>query len=86
MRCTTEQLRDWRAAADRAGAKFPRWVIESLDQALDLTGVAERLERRTTEVRAQRDDPGLIRKTHLEPEPRVQTHKFKPDFKKGMRP
>ena len=81
LRPSDRQAADWTRAAKEAGLSFNQWACGALDDA------AQQHRGVTPPAETERDDPGLIRKTHLEPveAPRVQTHKFKPDFKKGAR-
>lgn len=78
IRSSLEQRAGWHAAASEAGISFNAWACRALDN-----------EAQKVDSKAEpRDDAGLIRKTHLEPlpapeTPRVRTHQFKPDFKKG---
>jgi hypothetical protein len=88
IRCTSEQMQEWRATAERAGTTLHDWVRDTLDAGTDLTSVADRLQRRTAEVkRGLPTTEQLVHAVEPVPPPRpaeADPH-FKPDFKGGRK-
>jgi len=94
VRCTTEQKRWYEQAAADSGRRLSSWVLATLDnevQQVDQAAPPPAEEDRPETIGQQVERVKTIQPVPqpFEPEddqlslPRVRTHQFKPDFKKG---
>jgi len=71
LRCTDSQKAAWKERARASGMSLSAWIVHRLESA-------DRTE-------AVLYPPETVAPLQPDPPPRVRTHQFKPDFKKGMR-